>query len=151
MLHLLATLVLLGSGTIAGVLFAVAISTVPALAAMPADRYLDVYPLLGKNWDPLMPLTVLGTVALDISLAILAPGSAPRSLLACAAGGLAAVSVVSHLCNVPINKRVRTVDPLAIPADWQDPRPLWRRWHLLRTGLAMVALVLNAVAVTVLF
>lgn len=150
MLHALSALVLLGSGTTAGVLFAVAISTVPALAAMPPDRYLTVYPLLGKNWDPTMPLIVLTSVALDITLAILATGSVCRSLLGCAAACLAGVSVVSHLCNVPINKRVRGTDPQAIPAGWQDPRPLWQRWHLLRTALAMTALALNAVAVTLL-
>jgi uncharacterized membrane protein len=151
MLHVLSTLVLLGSGTTAGVLFAVALSTVPALAAMTPDRYVATYPLLGQNWDPTMPVIVLASTGLDIALAVLAPGTAARSLLVAAAALLAAVSVVSHLCNVPINKRVHRVDPAAIPAGWQDPRPLWRRWHLLRTTLAIVALAVNGLAVTLLF
>ncbi|WP_280634814.1 hypothetical protein [Streptomyces oryzae] len=41
-------------------------------------------------------------------------------------------------------------DPTALPDDWEDPRPLWRCWHLLRTALALVALLLNAAAVTAL-
>jgi len=150
MIHLLSVLVLLGSGTIAGVLFAVALSTVPALDAMTPDRYVYAHTLLGRNWDPTMPLIVLGSTALDVALAVLAPGRAAQSLIIGAAVCLFGVSVVSHLCNVPINKRVHRTDPDAIPAGWQDPRPLWRRWHFLRTALAMVALAANSLAVTLL-
>ncbi|GLW06760.1 hypothetical protein Misp01_18900 [Microtetraspora sp. NBRC 13810] len=148
--HVLSVLVLLGSGTVAGVLFAVAVSTVPALAAMPADRYVYTHTLLGRNWDPTMPIIVLATTLLDIALAVLVTGTAARSLIIVAAVCLAGVSVVSHLCNVPINKKVHRTDPDAIPAGWHDPRPLWRRWHLLRTTLAMVALAANGLAVTLL-
>ncbi|WP_449353343.1 hypothetical protein [Streptomyces shaanxiensis] len=38
-------------------------------------------------------------------------------------------------------------DPRRLPDDWTDPRPLWRRWHLLRTSLAVMALAVNAAAV----
>lgn len=150
-LHVLATLVLLGTGTIAGVLFAVAISTVPALAAMTPDRFVYAHTLLGRNWDPTMPLMVLSSMSLSIVLAILAPGAAARWLLAVAAVCLAGVSLVSHLGNVPINRRVHATDPDAIPAGWQDPRAVWRRWHLLRTSLAVVALAATGLGVTLLF
>ncbi|MBF8190916.1 DUF1772 domain-containing protein [Nonomuraea sp. K274] len=151
MLNVLAVLVLLGSGTVAGVLFAVAVSTVPALAAMPPDRYVYTHTLLGRNWDPTMPLIVLGTTLLDIVLAVWAPGALDRTLIICATVCLAGVSLVSHLRNVPINKRVHRTDPDAVPPGWEDPRPVWRRWHLLRTALAMVALAANSVALTLIF
>lgn len=151
LLHVLSTLVLLGSGTVAGVLFAVAVSTVPAMAAMTPDRYVYTHTLLGRNWDPTMPIIVLSSTALDIALGVLSPETATRTLAIGAAACLVGVSVVSHLCNVPINKRVHQTDPDAIPPGWQDPRPLWRRWHLLRTVLAMLALAANSLAVTVLF
>jgi uncharacterized membrane protein len=150
MIDVLSVLVLLGSGTVAGVLFAVAVSTVPALAAMSPDRYVYTHTLLGRNWDPTMPLIVLGSTLLDIALAVMAPAGAARSLVIVAAVCLAGVSWVSHLRNVPINKVVHRTDPDAIPAGWQDPRPLWRRWHILRTALAMVALAANSLAVTLL-
>ena len=144
MTGVLGVLVLLGSGIVAGVLFAVALSVLPAMAAMPADRYVYTHQLLGRNWDPTMPVVVLTSTVVDVLLAVFAE---PRALFAAAAVLLLAVSVVSHFCNVPINRRVKSLDPAGIPADWSDPRPLWRRWHLLRTALAVVALVLNAVAV----
>lgn len=137
---------LLGSGVIAGVMFAVALSSVPALAAMPPDRYVYTHTLLGKNWDPTMPIIVLGTTLLDVGLAVTADDAGQRSLLIAASVCLLLVSIVSHFRNVPINRVVHQVDPTAIPADWRDPRPLWRRWHLTRTSLAIAALALNAAA-----
>jgi uncharacterized membrane protein len=150
MVDLLAVAVLVGSGTVAGVLFAVALSMVPALMAMTPDRYIYAHKLLGRNWDPTMPALVLGSTAADIALAASAPDPTARALFALAAVLLFGVSIVSHLANVPINKRMRGVDENLIPADWTDPRPLWRRWHLLRTALALLALGLNAAAVTLL-
>jgi len=141
-------LALLGSGTVAGVLFAVALSTVPALAAMPPERYVYTHTLLGRNWDPTMPVIVLGSTLLDIALAVLVSGAAVRALIIGAAVCLLGVSVVSHFRNVPINKRVHRTDPEAIPAGWPDPRRVWRLWHLLRTVLAMVAFAANSVALT---
>lgn len=64
---------LVGSGIVAGVLFAVALSVVPAMRAMPPDRYVYTHQLLGRNWDPTMPLLVLTTAAADTGLAVVAP------------------------------------------------------------------------------
>ncbi|MFF4739534.1 DUF1772 domain-containing protein [Streptomyces sp. NPDC001262] len=141
----LAVLVVVSSGVVAGVLFAVALSVLPALSAMPADRYVYAHQLLGRNWDPTMPLVVLGSTVADLVLAVAAPGSS-RVPFTAGAVLLLAVSVVSHFCNVPINRRVKAVDPADIPHDWQDPRPLWRRWHLLRTVLAVLGAAANALA-----
>ncbi|MCW7945637.1 hypothetical protein AAW14_27395 [Streptomyces hygroscopicus] len=148
MTALLAVIALLGGGITAGVLFAVALSVVPALFAMDTGTYVYAHRLLGRNWDPTMPVIVLGSAVADGALAALTSGSA-RVLFIVATVLLVGVSTVSHLCNVPINRRVKAVlDPTALPADWQDPRPLWRRWHLLRTTLAVLALAVTAAAVT---
>lgn len=144
--QLLTVLVLLGSGTVAGVLFGVALSTVPALASMPPDRYVYTHTRLGRNWDPTMPLIVLGTTVADIVLAFLVSGTGARALVVAAGVCLLGVSWVSHFRNVPINRRVHRTDPDAIPDDWDDPRAVWQRWHLLRTALAVLALAANSVA-----
>lgn len=144
LVELLEIAVLVGSGTVAGVLFAVALSTLPALIAMPPARYIYAHKLLGRNWDPTMPALVLSTLVLDVVLAAL--GTAPV-LFVGAAVLLAGVSVVSHWANVPINKVMRTLDPDDMPAEFDDPRPLWRRWHHLRTAFALLALIVNAAAI----
>lgn len=141
----LATAVAVSSGVVAGVLFAVALSVLPALRAMPVDRYVYAHKLIGRNWDPTMPVIVLSSVVADVVLVFTAPGGT-RPLFAVGAVLLLVVSVVSHFCNVPINRRVKSVDPDAVPASWTDPRPLWHRWHLLRTAVAVVAAAVNAVA-----
>ncbi|RSD19450.1 DUF1772 domain-containing protein [Amycolatopsis eburnea] len=141
---LLSVAVLAGSGVVAGVLFAVALSVLPALIAMPADRYVYAHQLIGRRWDPTMPVIVLSSTAIDVVLVFLADSR--NALFAIAAVLLLAVSVVSHFCNVPINRVVKELDPERIPAGWRDPRPLWRRFHLLRTTLALLAVLVNAAA-----
>ncbi|MEU6711955.1 DUF1772 domain-containing protein [Nonomuraea sp. NPDC046802] len=143
----LAVVVLVSSGMVAGVLFAVALSVVPALMAMPADRYLYTTNLLGRNWDPVMPILVLGTAAGDLALALMPGPQSARVLYGATVVLMIAVAGVSHLCNVPINRILKKIDPNAIPDDWADPRPRWRSWHLLRTTLAVAALTANSLAV----
>jgi uncharacterized membrane protein len=140
--------VLIGNGITAGVLFCVALSVVPALASMPVDRYVEAHRLLGRNYDPAMPVIVLSSTVTDLVLAVLAGSIGTRLLFAAGAVLLLGVSTVSHLRNVPINRRVKALDASRLPAGWQDPRPRWRRWNLVRTGLALLALAVNATAVT---
>lgn len=150
MTEVLGVAALLGSGVTAGVLFAVALSVVPALFAMPTGTYVYAHKLLGRNWDPTMPVIVLGSTLVNGVLAVLADGSA-RLLFGAAAVLLLGVSGVSHLCNVPINRRVKSItDDSEIPADWEDPRPLWRRYHHLRTALAVLALLVTSTGVATL-
>ncbi|MDH2427216.1 DUF1772 domain-containing protein [Sphaerisporangium sp. TRM90804] len=138
---------LLGAGTTAGVLFGVAVSVVPALRDMPPGRYVETHQLLGRHWDPLMPVIVLGTTAVDVALSLLAGDLTSRVLFGLAAALLFASSMVSHLLNVPLNRQVKKLDPaLPIPSGWQDPRPAWRRWHTLRTLLALAAFTLTTLA-----
>ncbi len=142
--ELLEVVLLLGNGLVAGVLFAVALSVVPAMAAMSPGRYVYTHQMLGRNWDPTMPAIVLTTTLIDLVLATVSGGWPRQALLGGAALLLLAVSVVSHFRNVPLNRIVKTLDPERLPEDWSDPRPTWRRWHLTRTVLAVIALGLNA-------
>jgi uncharacterized membrane protein len=140
--RILELVALLSAGTAAGVLFAVALSVVPAFIAMPPDRYVYTHRML-RNWDPTMPAIVLSGAVVNVLLAALGKGT----LFGAAAALMVGVSAVSHLCNVPINRDVRMTDPGSLPADWRDPRPSWRRWHLLRTILAFAALVADGLAI----
>ena len=147
---MLAVAAVLGSGMAAGVLFAVALSVLPALLAMPPDRYVYTHQMLGRYWDPTMPIIVLGSLVSNIVLAALAPAGPARVLVIAAAALLLGVSVVSHFCNVPINRKITELDPHQLPGQWRDPRPLWRRWHLLRTAFAVIAFTASSVALTLL-
>jgi uncharacterized membrane protein len=138
---------LLGSGTAAGVLFAVAVSIVPALRDMPVDRYIQAHQLLGRNWDPVMPMIVLGSTVADAVLALVVDDPGASALFAAGAALLLGSALVSQLRNVPINREVKRMDPDApVPPGWRDPRADWRRWHLLRTVFVALAFVANAAA-----
>jgi uncharacterized membrane protein len=138
----------MASGVVAGVFFAVTVSVLPALFAMPPDQYVAAHRLLGKGYHPVMPLLVATATATDLVLAFLVPAAA-RYLTAAGAVALVGVMAVSQLGNVPINKVVHAT--ASITPAWADPRPAWRRWHLLRTWMAFAALALNTVAVLLRF
>lgn len=147
MLDQLATaLSLTGTGIVAGVFFAVAVSVVPALAAMRPSSYVEAHQLLGKGYHPVMPIVVTVALISDVVAAVLTDG-AVRWLLAGSAVLLLGVQVVSQFGNVPINKVVATMRPEHLAADWTDPRPAWRQWHLWRTAFAVCALLLTSLAV----
>ncbi|MFJ3659068.1 anthrone oxygenase family protein [Streptomyces sp. NPDC090119] len=147
MVETLSVLVLLGTGLVAGVLFAVAISVMPALIAMTPDRYVDTHKLLGKRYDRIMPFIVSGSVLVDAALAVRADHTSSRVLFIAAALAMAGVAVVSQTRNVPINNRVKKTRPQDLGPGWEDPRFQWRDWHLLRTCFAIGGCTLTAAAV----
>ncbi|MET9130066.1 DUF1772 domain-containing protein [Streptomyces antibioticus] len=135
--EVLSGVVLIGTGTVTGVFVAVLVSVGPAMSAMDRADYLRAHALLGKGYHPLMPLLVNAVTLSGFALAFLAEGPG-RVLFPLVSVLLIGVQAVSHLGNVPINRSLST---LAADGPWQDPRPLWRAWHRLRTALAAVALI----------
>lgn len=140
----LRVLVVLGSGMVAGVFIAVALSVVPTLAQLPVLTYVRVHQLLGKGYHPIMPLVVLLVLAGDIVLAVTDQATGATPLLAVACVLQLGVQAVSHLRNEQLNKRVRLVDG-TVPVGWDDPRSAWRGWHLARTALAIAIFAVNAI------
>lgn len=143
---MLGVIVLTGSGLTAGVLYAVALSVVPAFRALPPQRYVEIHKLIGRRFDHVMPPMVLTWTALDVVLAVLTPDPAGRILFLTAAAAGCGVAAVSQLGNVPINRQVKSLPAGPVPADWDDPRARWRVLNLIRTCLAVLALVANAIA-----
>ena len=144
----LALLAMLGSGTISGTFFAVAVSVVPALAAMPPERYVQTHRMLGRGYHPWMPIIANVTMLSGIGLAFTAGTGTARALAGLGAALTLGVQAVSHLGNVPINRAAAAGSAGA--ADWPDPRPRWRALHLLRTGLATAALLAFGICATTL-
>ncbi|MEV5708055.1 DUF1772 domain-containing protein [Actinoallomurus sp. NPDC052274] len=148
--QVLAVVALLGNGIVAGVFFAVAVSVLPTLFALPAGRYVETHRLLGRGYHPAMPLIVNAATVSALALVFLVHGMADRLLFLTAGVLLIGVQAVSHLGNVPLNRSLHGIDPERLPSDWLDPRPRWRNWHRLRTALALVALVLTSTATALL-
>jgi uncharacterized membrane protein len=141
----LAVLGLVCCGTVAGVFFAVTVSVLPALAALPPARYLEIHQLLGRGYHPVMPIITTTSVLANATLGLVT-GGLQRAAYLGALVLLVGVQGVSHLQNEPLNRRVRGIPPGSVPAGWEDPRRPWRTWHLVRTVLALTAFTLNGMA-----
>ncbi|MDQ7803508.1 DUF1772 domain-containing protein [Amycolatopsis sp. A133] len=146
-----AALALLGNGVAVGVMAATAIGFVPLFVASPYEQYVRMVRFLWPRFDPMMPITHVATLLLDVLLALLAR-DAVRWCASAAALLLAVVLVISVTRNVPINRYVMALDPAEEPPDWarDDPRNRWRAWNNARTVLAALALVANGAAVAAL-
>lgn len=136
----------IATGLVAGVFLAVAVSVMPALAAMAPGPYVTAHRLLGQGYHPVMPLLATTALFSDVALAAVTGAGPIRTLAIAGTVLLAGVQVVSQFRNVPINRVVHATDPEAIGTDWPDPRPAWRAWHLLRTVFAIAALASIATA-----
>ena len=147
---ILVAVVLLANGLAAGVLTGTVLGGVPLLQALPTDRYVHAHAFFAGLYDPFMPLCLASTALGDGVLALRATDGTARALLVVAAIAAAAVITVSVTRNVPINRWVKTLDPDALPADFDDPRPRWAHWNRIRTALAVLALTANVSAVAVL-
>jgi uncharacterized membrane protein len=150
MRQVLTAIVLVGNGIAAGVLFAHAVSVWPALQAMTPNRYVEAHKLIGRASDPMMPIIVSTSMVLDIVLTVLQNGP-PKFIFMMSAVSLFGVVIVSQICNVPLNRQTKALDPEAIPPDWKDPRGEWAKWNRVRTALSILALIGNAVGAVIVF
>jgi uncharacterized membrane protein len=141
----LALVGLVCTGTAAGVFVAVALSVIPALAALPMPQYAEMHRRLGKGYHPVMPIVVLVALLAEGGLAATATSGAARAAAATTAVLLMGVQAVSHFGNERLNRAVRELAAGRGVNDWRDTRPLWRRWHLIRTVSALLAFTSAAV------
>jgi len=150
--QLLVPLALLANGIATGVMVSTVIGLAPLSLAVPYESYVGTIQFLWKRYDPFMPIMNALACVVDLVLTVTATGPAARLLFGSAGALLVVVMAISVIKNVPINRYVMSLDPLAQPSDWAqaDPRVRWRNWNLVRTALAVLALIANLAAVAVL-
>lgn len=137
LVHLLAALLVLLSGALAGVLIAVHIAVVPMLADLPGDRYVEIHRSLDPRFDPLMPTVDKIALGIGLVLIVLAPGWDAKAAFAVAEASLIGVALVSELSNVRINRAIDTWVSKGIPHGWAATRTRWARSNRDRTWIAV--------------
>lgn len=150
--HVLVPLVMVANGMAAGGMM-IAVLGAGLLLTLPPQRYVALHQLLVTRFDPFMPVCILTALLADLVLTVLPAGAPARSLHAAAALLLLVTVVISLTKNVPINKWLKTLDPDALPPDFDrllHRRVAWRDWNLARTSTALAALAANAAAAGVL-
>lgn len=118
--------------------------------AYQAATFLEMHKGAVHGLNALLPGLALASIVLTVALAWLARGKGTvlwlylAALLLMIAGG-----IVTRFVNQPINAQVMgwTVDSL--PANWSDLRMTWWNWHLVRTGLAVLAIAVLLAAIVV--
>ncbi|WP_433336582.1 anthrone oxygenase family protein [Spirillospora sp. CA-294931] len=146
LVNTLSLLVLVGSGTVAGTLFAVARAVVPTMVALPGNRYVQVHQLLDRRFDPLLPWVTRVTMATALVLAFLSVSTTSRVLIGAGLAMSVMLAVISDTRNVPINKRIADWDPENAPAEWDELRGRWCRANTVRTVFALGAFVSYSLA-----
>ena len=100
---------------------------------MSGRTYVEFFQQLDKRVAIPIAVTGVGGTALAAIAAVLYRSQRTVSYLLLLAFGLGLVGdLVTLLVNVPINNRLATWDPAALPADYQDYLRRWWDWHQVR-------------------
>lgn len=91
-----------------------------------------------RKADPAMPILLVICGAAAGVFAYLTDGTA-RALALAGIGLLALILASSIIIAEPINTRFRRHPEGVVPPNAEHLRTIWRRFHLIRTGLAVVA------------
>jgi uncharacterized membrane protein len=133
------------TGTLAGTLFTVESAIVPTLLSLPGDRWVQVHTGLDRRFDPLMPSINKVSLGICAALVVLAEGRAAKTAFALGGAGTVGVALVSELFNVRMNKHVVTWDPEALPSGWTALRARWAAANRVRTAFALGGFVSTVV------
>ena len=132
---------LLFAGLLTGAIFGVFLVMRPA--GLDATTYVIQQQNCIRALNSIMPPLGGLTILLTIAAAFAASGDRLRmNMLFAAAAALIVVGLVTRFLNQPINAVVMTWSASSPPADWTVLRDAWWRWHLVRLGLALMALSL---------
>lgn len=140
---------ILGTGLIAGLMFAFSVAVIRALeqlapdAAMFAMQRINVLIV-----NPLFLTVFLGTALLCLAVvgAVIGGRAGPAAgWLACGACAYLLGPVgITMACNVPLNNRLASVDPADASLEWPRYVHAWLRWNHLRTAIGACGVVLLA-------
>lgn len=100
-----------------------------------------------RKADPALPILLVSCGAAAAAFASLTGGAA-RALASASIGLLAVILVSSIVVTEPINSQFRRCPEGVVPPDANHLRRLWRRFHLIRTALAVAAFAFLVTAVS---
>ncbi|WP_433429267.1 anthrone oxygenase family protein [Nonomuraea sp. CA-141351] len=152
MIEMLLPVALLTSGLAAGVLLGGELGVIPFFMSLPADRYVHAHSFVVGRYDPFQPICLLTTGVIDALIAVFTPSALAKAVFAAGVVVVLSVVFVSRTHTAPMGRWLKTLDPEALPQDWEAGkfRARWARWNRRRAALAVLALVVNVVGAGVL-
>jgi hypothetical protein len=146
-LRLLTIVMLAAGGLLAGALAWTAWERVWIWRRLALREYAVDFRRSIRKADPAMPILLVICLTAAGAFAARTDGPA-RSLAFAGAGLLASILVSSIVLAEPVNSQFRRRPEGAVPPDAERLRRLWRRFHLVRTAMAIAALACLLVAAT---
>ena len=98
---------------------------------------------------PIAVTGIGGTLLAGVSAALYRSDRRAFYLLAAACALAVVGSLVTIVVNVPINERLATWNPAALPSDYQDDLRQWWQWHHVRLVAMFTAMCLVLAAMLV--
>ncbi len=151
-LSTLIVVALLLAGLAAGILTAGLATVGPALHTLPTGTYITVKQAFDHSYPRVMiPLQLASIVA---SSALTVTAAADGATRCATLSGFAVLAIVTNVVvtvrgDKPINIAMASWQPDAPPADWREQRARWETFNRIRTGAAVLGLVLLALAAVV--
>ena len=143
--HLGAWLMVAFGGLFAGGIFYVAVERLNLWKRMPIDQYVVDFRRSVYRADLLMP--IMGSIsALGAVVFALNSAGRPATLAWLGIALIAVIMVSSIIFGEPINSRFRRLPEGQQPEGAEQLRIRWRRFHLARTGVALLSLACLAAA-----
>ena len=143
--HLGGWLMVAFGGLFSGGIFYVAVERLNLWRRMPVDQYVVDFRRSVYRADPLMP--IMGNIsALGAVVFALNSAARPATLAWLGTALIAAIIVSSIAIAEPINESFRRLPEGQQPEGAEQLRIRWRRFHLARTGVALLSLSCLAAA-----
>jgi uncharacterized membrane protein len=112
-----------------------------AVSSLPAISWVRYRQAKERVFGRVMPPMLFAAILASAIGAIL---TTHRAALGCATLLLVAVLAVTLKIHLPLNHAIDAYLPEAPPDDWGTARTSWRRWHWVRTVLAVAAFAVTA-------
>ena len=116
------------------------------IADLSATEYVAMHRMRDGTFRRVMPVFGLTTLLAAVSCAAVASATTARTLLVVSASLLLIDILFTIGKQVPLNRRIQTWRPDAIPPDWREVRDRWKWQHNARAVLGVGAFVCAVLA-----
>src|SRR3712207_429160 len=127
---------LLLAAVLVGNEFGTLVAIHPALNTLPTGAYIATEQAIIRRYDALMPFLMVATLLSCLPVLVLIRDRRSVAFRCALLALLAFLAMlgVTFIGNMPINQRILAASADAPPADWEQLRAEWDRWHALRNA-----------------
>jgi uncharacterized membrane protein len=140
------------AGLLAGIYFAYRTGDYYALQKLSASNFVQFQQVVHMHFGRFMPPLVLTALVAALAWLVMLRSqwtSAEFWLIAVSTCGIVLIAAMTRAVNVPLNNQLMTWDIAAPPSNLREIWAPWDRVNTIRTLVALVVLILEAVALSV--